>query len=347
MSSRYILIVNSRKVTRPVFVIGAPHSGVAEVGTALKLSPGFHVTIGQPAVLQAVHGFARRPSLFHARGTAAVSVVRDAFAQAWQLTPTGCLHCTAQCRAAAGLTAGEVGPCAELRGLARYGDATPDLAYCAEELIEAFPDAQVVQVVRDGRDAVAGMLGDVQVMSWYRPSVINLDTEFPNPFYGVEDEFDRSAWNAASAAGKCALRWRWAVRLAARLRKEVPDDQLKTLRYEDMVRSPGSAAAALSEFTGVKVAAPVVPANRKSRGEASSWRRVLSSAQVADIDQVAGEELRRLGYADNKALPRLAGAASRALRAGGAPGPRCRAAACPSPRRAGQVLRARPGTALA
>jgi Sulfotransferase family len=301
MSSRYILIVNSRKVTRPVFVIGAPHSGVVEVGTALKLSPGFHVTMGQSAVLQAVHGFARRPSLFHGRSTAAVSVLRDAFAQAWQLTPTGCLHCTAQCRTAAGLSVGEAGPCAELRGLARYGDATPGLAYCAEELIEAFPDAQVVQVVRDGRDAVAGMLGDAEVMSWYRPSVINLDTEFPNPFYGVEDEFDRSAWAAASAAGKCALRWRWAIRLAARLRKEVPDDRLKTLRYEDMVHSPGGAAAALSEFTGAKIAAPVVPANRRTRGEATNWRRVLSSAQVADIEQVAGEELRRLGYADSRA----------------------------------------------
>ena len=80
MSSRYILIVNSRKVTRPVFVIGAPHSGVAEVGTALKLSPGFHVTIGQSAVLQAVHAFARRPSLYQGRGTAALSVIRDGFA---------------------------------------------------------------------------------------------------------------------------------------------------------------------------------------------------------------------------------------------------------------------------
>jgi hypothetical protein len=296
MSSRYILIVNSRKVTRPVFVIGAPHSGVAEVGTALKLSPGFHVTIGQSAVLQAVHAFARRPSLYQGRGTATLSVIRDGFAQAWQLTPTGCAQCTEQCRTAAGLAADEMGPCTETRGLARYGDATPDLTYCAEELIEAFPDAQVVQVVRDGRDVVAGMLADPAAMSWYRPSVVNLDTEFPNPFYGVEDEVDRTAWNGTSAAGKCALRWRWAIRQAARLRKEIPDDQLKTLRYEDMVRSPGGAAAALSEFTGARIAAPVAPANRKSRSDATAWRRSLSATQVADIEQVAGEELRRLGY---------------------------------------------------
>jgi hypothetical protein len=296
MSSRYILIVNSRKVTRPVFVLGAPHSGVAEVGTALKLSPGFHVTLGQPIVLQAVHAFARRPSLYQGRGTAALSVIRDAFAQAWQVNSASCVQCAKPCRAAAGLSAGEVGPCAEVRGLARYGDASPGLAYCAEELIAAFPDAQIVQVVRDGRDVVAGMLADPAVMSWFRPSVANIDTEFPNPFYGVADEVDRSAWKDASNAGKCALRWRWAIRQAARLRQAIPDGQLKTLRYEDMVRSPGGAASALSEFTGTKIAAPVAPANRKARGDAASWRRTLAMSQVADIEKVAGEELRRLGY---------------------------------------------------
>ncbi|HEX4830169.1 MAG TPA: sulfotransferase [Trebonia sp.] len=295
MSSRYILIVNSRKVTRPVFVIGAPHSGVAEVGAALKLSPGFHVTIGQPAVLQAVHGFARRPSLIRGRGPATVSVIRDAFAQAWQVTATGCAECTGQCRAAAGLASGQPGPCAELRGLSRYGDATPDLAYCAEEVIEAFPDAQVVQVIRDGRDVVAGMLADPAVMAWYRPSVVNLDSEYPNPFYGVEDEMDWKVFDAASEAGKCALRWRWSVQQAARLRKNLPDGQLKTLRYEDMVRSPGVAAAALTEFTGTTIAAPAPP-NRKSRGDGAGWRRRLTQIQVADVETVAGEELRRLGY---------------------------------------------------
>src|ERR1051326_1810509 len=232
MSGRYILIVNSRKVTKPVFVLGAPHSGVAEVGRALKLSPGFHLTIGQSAVLQAVHAFARRPSLYQGRGTAALSVIRDAFAQAWQVNSASCVQCAPQCRAAAGLAADEVGPCADVRGLARYGDASPYLAYCAEELIAAFPDAQIVQVVRDGRDVVAGMRADPAIMSWFRPSVANIDTEFPNPFYGVEDEVDRSAWKDASKAGKCALRWRWAIRQAARLRQSTPGGQLKTLRYE-------------------------------------------------------------------------------------------------------------------
>ena len=296
MPQRHILIVNARNVTQPVFVIGAPHSGAESVGRALKISPGFHVTVGQQTVLQAVYGFARRPSLYSGRGAAAAAVMRDAFAQGWQISPTSCIECTAQCRSAAGLRQEEVGPCVEERGLSRFGDATPDLTYCAEALVMAFPDALIVQVVRDGRDSVAAMLTDQVAMSWFRPSVVNIETEVPNPFYGVEDESDRLLWPSLSDAGKCAMRWRGAVRIAARLRRALPTDQLKTLRYEDMARSPGTAADMLSQFTGSKIAAPVTPSTRRVKLEQNEWRRTLTYSQLADIEKVAGEELRRLGY---------------------------------------------------
>ena len=296
MPQRHILIVNARNVTKPVFVIGAPHSGAESVGRALKISPGFHVTMGQQAVLQAVYGFARRPSLHSGRGDAAAAVIRDAFAQGWQVSPVGCLDCTPQCRSAAGLRQGEIGPCAELRGLSRFGDASPDLTYCAEALVAAFPDALIVQVVRDGRDSVAAMLTDPVAMSWFRPSVVNIETEFPNPFYGVEDETDRLAWPSLSDAGKCAMRWRGAIRIAARLRRALPPDQLKTLRYEDVARDPGAAAAMLSDFTGSKIAAPVTPTTKRARLQQNEWRRTLTYGQLTDVEKVAGEELRRLGY---------------------------------------------------
>jgi len=163
-------------------------------------------------------------------------------------------------------------------------------------LVAAFPDARIIQVVRDGRDTVAEMLADQAAMSWFRPSVVNIETEFPNPFYGVEDESDRLTWPSLSDAGKCALRWRGAIRLAARLRRWLPDEQLKTLRYEDMARNPGATAATLTEFTGSVIAAPVTPNRGRNRGEQNAWRRSLTYGQLADVEKVAAEELRRLGY---------------------------------------------------
>jgi hypothetical protein len=300
--ARHILIVNARSVHQPVFVVGAPHSGADLIGRALKASPGFHVTIGQPVVLRVVYAFARRPSMHQGRPLAAAAVIRDALAQGWQVTPHSCLDCSRDCRAAAGLPAGAVGPCVDVRGLERFGDASPDLIYCAEALVCAFPDARIVQVIRDGRDVVASMLADPMVMSWFRPSFVNVDTEFPNPFFGIESPDDRDAWPRLSPAGRCALRWRWSVRLAARLHRALPAGQLKTIRYEDLMSQPGGALAGLSGFAGTAVpSAEIRAAARESRRgrprRPSPSRSALSPGELAEVAKVAGAELRRLGYA--------------------------------------------------
>src|SRR6266702_3078016 len=223
---RHILVVNGQKVRQPVFVLGAPHSGTGLLALALKRSNEFHLTIGRPNVLR----------------------VSDAFAEAWQVSSHGCLECAAACRQAGEF--GGVGPCVDAPSIRRYADASPDLLYCANVLVQAFPDAQLVQLVRDGRDVVADMLADDAALAWFRPSFSNVDSEFPNPFFGVETEADRARWQRASLTGKCALRWRGAVRLAARLRNDLSQQQLTTLRYEDVVRDPQQAAVAISDFLG-------------------------------------------------------------------------------------------------
>ena len=145
-----------------------------------------------------------------------------------------------------------------------FGDASPDLAYCAEALTDAFPDARIVQFIRDGRDVVSCMLRDQAILSWFKPSFANLDTEFPNPFFGVETEDDRGLWPSLSLAGKFALRWRGAVRLAARLRRNLPAEQLITVRYETLLERPSDTASAISAFVGLSL--PAAAHARQLRG---------------------------------------------------------------------------------
>ena len=294
----FILVVNGRKVRQPVFVIGAPHSGADLFTRALKRTPGFHFTVGQPSVLSVVIAFARSPSIQEGRGEAAATVLRDAYAQGWQVTPHACLTCRPECqRAAARPTAGRsaAGTCIDEREINRYGDATPALIYCAEALVDAFPDARIVQLVRDGRAVSAAMLSDPEELGFFRRGVANVDSEFPNPFFGVETEADRTAWPTLSAAGKCAMRWRGAVHKMARLRSSLGAEQLTTFRYEQVVREPQQTAAALSEFIGAKVAKFEIS---RAERDADSWRRLLNPAQLAEIEKVAGQQLRRVGYGD-------------------------------------------------
>lgn len=289
----HILVVNGRKVRQPVFLLGAPQSGTSLLARALKRSDGFHLTLGQRWVLPVVHGFARSPSIARGRGEAAATVLRDAFAQGWQVSPHCCLGCSIACRDAGG-TEG-TGPCVSERGITRYGDASPDLLYCAESLAEAFPDARLVQVIRDGRDAVAAMLTDPESLGWFRPGVVNLAAEPVHPLLGVETDGDRAAWPEMSLTAKCALRWRGSVRLMARLRSSLSSEQLITLRYEEMVRQPAAAVSAVSAFIG----APMNAIDLTAAGpvmEPGNWRRALTPAQVTEVGQIAGEELRRVGY---------------------------------------------------
>jgi hypothetical protein len=295
MPPLYILVVNGRKVRQPVFVIGAPHSGTDLVGRALKRSTGFHVTMGQPSVTHVVYAFARRPSIARGRTEAAASVLRDAFSQAWQLTPDGCSMCSLACRRAGGSYAGET--CVSENSIARYGDATPELLYCASTLAGTFPDARFVQVIRDGRDVVAGMLNDADSLTPLRQGFANLDSEFPNPFLGVESEVDRAGWAELSLAGKCAMRWRSAVRMSARLRHTLSAQRLTTIRYEELVSKPDATAGTVSEFIGARVSAIALRDPGRSRAlEPGAWRRTLSAEQTTEVEKIAGDELRRVGY---------------------------------------------------
>jgi Sulfotransferase family len=298
MPSRpHILVVNGRKVRQPVFVIGAPHSGADQLGGALKQSPGFHLTIGQEAVQSMVYAFARSPSIQRGRSDAAAAVLRDAFAQGWQVTSHCCLTCSPLCREAGGVDG--VSCCVAEREIIRYGDASPDLIYCASALVDAFGDARLIQVIRDGRDAVAAMLADAAVLGWFRPGLANVETEFPNPFFGVQTEQDLALWPRLSAAGKCAMRWRGCVQAMARLRTALPAEQLTTLRYEDLILEPKSTLAAVGQFLGTAVTPRPMrsgPPESSPSLEPGAWRTRLSPAQLAEIDSVAGPDLRRVGY---------------------------------------------------
>ncbi|MGP3957881.1 sulfotransferase family protein [Nonomuraea sp. 3N208] len=285
----HILVVNGIKVRRPVFLLGAPHSGTDLLARALKRSPGCHVTMGRASVAHVVYAFARRPSI--GRTSGAVRVLRDALAESWQVLPGSCGQCAEPCREAGGVTG--AGPCVATGEITRFGDGSPDLIYSAPVLLQAFPDARFVQLIRDGRDVAAGMLADPACLAWFRPAMLTEQTEFPNAFLGVNKDEHLDRWKAMPAAGKCALRWRGAVRLSAELRRTLPAEQLLTIRYEDLVRRPPEAVAALTEFLETRVSK--VPLYGHA-AKAGSWRTRLRPDDLELVEKVAREELKRLGY---------------------------------------------------
>jgi hypothetical protein len=130
-----------------------------------------------------------------------------------------------------------------------------------------------------------------------QPGFASLDGEFPNPFLGIENETDRAGWTRLSPAGKCAMRWRSAVRISARLRYALSARQLTTVRYEELVSKPEAAAGRVSEFVGADVPAAALRDPVSLAGpEPGAWRHALRPEQSTEVEKVAGDELRRVGY---------------------------------------------------
>jgi hypothetical protein len=102
------------------------------------------------------------------------------------------------------------------RGKARWADKTPLYAMALPFVTEVFPDAQIVHVIRDGRDVV------------------------------VSHRKRFGYWSAV----KCVVKWPRYIHTARAAGRSLPADRYFELRYEDAVREPEKALRALFEFLG-------------------------------------------------------------------------------------------------
>lgn len=102
-------------------------------------------------------------------------------------------------------------------GKARWGEKTPHNLYYVREILEDFPDARFLHLIRDGRDVAVD-----QIRSAFGPTNI-------------------------LAAAKI---WKRTQEAAARARAEVPAGQWLDVRYEDLVTQPEAQVARVLEFLG-------------------------------------------------------------------------------------------------
>ncbi len=90
------------------------------------------------------------------------------------------------------------------------------------------------------------------------------------------------------------------MRLSAKLRQQVPEEQLLTVRYEELVARPRNVAAYLAEYLDAPIPktafSGLVRVGEASDGGVGSWRDRLTPRQAAQVEKVAYPELRRLGY---------------------------------------------------
>lgn len=174
-------------------------------------------------------------------------------------------------------------------GKPRWGDKRPGYYEYIPALLRLFPDAQIVHLIRDGRDCVASLMR----MPWFQQDI-----------YGA------------------VCTWLEAIDSGRRAARRLPADSYVELRYEQLVADPPGRLAELCDFLGEdydpamaephKIADVAIPerktwhAENRSRVTAArsgSWRERLEPWEVSLCETAMGSRLRSLGYELSGAPP--------------------------------------------
>lgn len=158
-------------------------------------------------------------------------------------------------------------------------DHTPENVLHVGTLLEQFPDAVFLHIVRDGRGVAASLL----------------------PL----------RWSVNSVFGAAAV---WAEHLGYGLAAEAAQPaRVHRVGYEELVREPKRVLARICEFAGLPVEEQlgtqtrfrVPPATRHQHPlvsrppdptRADAWRNTLSQRQIEIFESIAGDLLAHLGY---------------------------------------------------
>ncbi|MEV6350150.1 sulfotransferase [Actinoplanes sp. NPDC051851] len=270
---------------RPIFVVGCPRSGT----TMLQLMLHAHPRIALPpesrfllVAYQRRHDFGDLSEPARRRALGRWIVQTPHFADLG-LDPDEVIAAIEGSPGTLGSALGTVFRMYARRfGKPRWGDKRPSYLRHLPVIRRLFPDAQIINIVRDGRDCVASL------------------KETPWPPNDLETMIDHWA-RAADASLRAARRY--------------GPDVYHQVRYEDLVARPERYLRAICDFLGEEfdpamtkpseLAAVAVPEYKTwhalthedvTTERVSSWQSRLGAAEIRRCEAVFGDRLRRFGY---------------------------------------------------
>lgn len=277
--------------TGPVFIVGAPRSGTTMLQYRLRNHPRISLPTGESHFIVSLYREQEKyVGLDRPQGIRQVLLAMLAQNRGFLETDLHGLHFDVDTLAdelhAEGrdtlpaIVSGLFEKNAHGEGKVRWGDKTPYYVMHIPKLLEWFPDAQIVHLIRDGRDVALSLFGR---------------------------QHDFHVYNAYFAAEY----WESYVERGRALGGALSSGQYLELRYEDLLARPEDTMRQLCAFLGeaysealFEVASAGGPASKTplvhkplQADNAGKWRSRMTASQVRAFEGVAGGTLRELGYA--------------------------------------------------
>lgn len=294
----------------PVFVVGPSRSGTALVRSMINNDPSMHVAgethyfddlrprLGGRTVLDDADAIrcedyflalTHRP-YGHQGDPRAASLDRERLRDAArQLGRTPDAYFEAYCRLVA-----------DDDGALQWGEKTPRHVFRIADIIDTFPTARVVAMVRDPRAVVASY------RDWRNQGGFDLEAD---PDLQVALEADTTRARASYNLVMHSMLWRSTINAAISARDQYGQGRVYLQRYEDLVLEPERAGRELLEWLGLDFAPErlEVPVHNSSfaafdhgggvsQAGLDRWREKLDDDEIAVIQYVTGRTLRRCGY---------------------------------------------------
>ncbi|HEY7018683.1 MAG TPA: sulfotransferase [Gaiellaceae bacterium] len=184
---------------------------------------------------------------------------------------------------------------ATLHGRERWGEKTPRHVYRIDAVLEAFPEAKVVCLVRDPRAVVASY------KDWHGAGARRGVEESP------EKQADRERTRRSFHPVLMSMLWRGVVQAShAALRAHGPE-RVRLQRFERLAADPETEVRGLSDWLGLgfepaMLEMGVVNSSYATSDEGVSaepvdrWRERLTPTEVAAVQSCCGSLMDELGY---------------------------------------------------
>ena len=184
----------------------------------------------------------------------------------------------------------------------RFVEKTPRNCLLVPFLAEAFPNAQFIHIIRDGRDVALSL----SKKPWFLASEANSGRYEPGGYpYGpysqfwVEPERVRE-FETTSDIHRCIWVWKRFTETALDAISQLPQERYLEIRYESLVFEPEKESERLKSFLEIKepsayqtLRAAISTANSSLSAQ---WKTQLSPQQLTEIEREAGRLFTYLGY---------------------------------------------------
>ena len=189
-------------------------------------------------------------------------------------------------------------------GELRFVEKTPRNCLIVPFLAAAFPDAQFIHIIRDGRDVALSL----SKKPWFLAAEANSGRYEPGGYpYGPYSQFwvepERVAeFEATSDIHRCIWVWKRFTETALADISQLPPERYLEIRYESLVFDPEKETQRLKGFLKIKdsnVSETLKEAISQANPALSAqWKTQLSPQQLGEIDREASQLLASLKYTD-------------------------------------------------